>query len=223
MGSSDTAVFTVRSKTRGKRRLDIFDSMKADHDRLSFLTAALRLTQDGAPMQSMRPLLIDRLSDTLEAYSTAAEQCFYAALMAQTGDEQHARRGVGAHDQAATLLTELSEMEATDETWQALVDRLASLLKDHFRQTEEEIIPLAKTLLGPLRSARLGARYDEAKRRWTETFGRLPASSETPESELQRVTPQTVERALSAEFSANFAENLAGQNSEARARSRVLA
>ncbi|WP_299625501.1 hemerythrin domain-containing protein [Pelagibius sp.] len=153
--------------------------MTAEHDRLRFLAAALRLTQDGAPMQSMRPLLIDRLSDALEAHSSAAEQCFYAELLARTGNEQPARRAVEAHGEAALLVDELADMETTDAAWQTAVERLTGLFKAQFTQEAEEVIPLAKTLLDRERALRLGERYDDARRGWIEAFGRQPVPAPT--------------------------------------------
>ena len=174
MGSSDAAVLTFRPAAKHTRRPDIFDRMTAAHDRLRFLAGALRLTEDGAPMQSMRALLIDRLSDALEAHSSAAEQCFYAELLARSGDEAPARRAVEAHGEAAMLVDELSDMETTGAAWQTAVERLTGLLKAHFTREADEIMALAKTLLDRERALRLGERYDDARRGWIEAFGRQP-------------------------------------------------
>lgn len=175
MGSSDAAVLAFRpAAAEHTRRPDIFDRMTAEHARLRFLAGALRLTEDGAPMQSMRALLIDRLSDALEAHSSAAEQCFYAEFLARSGDGRPVRRAVEAHGEAAMLVDELSKMETTGAAWQTAVERLTALLKAQFTREEDEVIPLAKTLLDRERAIRLGERYDDARRGWTEAFGRQP-------------------------------------------------
>lgn len=215
MGSSDAAVFAARSTARVKRRPDVFAQIKIDYRRIRLLADALRLSQEGAPA---REHLIDRLSDALESHSAAAEQCLYAELMTRTGDERRARRAVEVYDEAATLIDELSDLETADATWQEGVERLAQLLDQHFRQEEEETLPLAKTLLGSERAAQLGDRYDAAKRRWIEAFGRLPAPSATAPAQ-----PQPAEPAFSAEPAAKQTGSLARRHSGARVRSHVPA
>ena len=228
MGSSDAAVLAFRSTAKHTGRPDIFDRMKAEHDRLRFLAGALRLTEDGAPMQSMRRLLIDRLSDALEAHSSAAEQCFYAELLARSGDERPARRAVEAHNEAAMLVDELSEMETTDAAWQTAVDRLTGLLKAQFTQEAEETFPLAKTLLDSARAVRLGDRYDDARRGWIEAFGRQPVASmpapTLPAPSIPAASgPQPVERPRLAEPSPSKSGKQAGRSTGAHVRRQASA
>lgn len=216
MGSSDAAVFAARATARAKRRPDVISHIKADYRRIRLLTDALRLSQ-GAAAAAREPL-IDRLSDALDAHSAAADQCFYGELMARGGDERRARRAVEVFDAAALLIDELSMMEDGDEAWQETVGQLSALLDQHFKQEEEETLPLAKTLLGSERAARLGERYDAAKRRWIEAFGRLPAAPVTPPAQ-----PQPVKPAIAAEPAAKRAGSLAGRQPGARVRSHVPA
>jgi hypothetical protein len=173
MASSNAAQVKVRSTAGGESRPDIFDRMEAGRERLRFLTTQLRQSRDGAPD---RRRLFDMLCDAVEAHNVAAEQSLYAELLARTEDQQPARRAVDAHDAAALLIGELSDMEMVGDAWQAGVGRLAEHLEDHFRAEECETLPLAKTLLDGEQVARLGDKYERTRRQWIEVFGRLPAA-----------------------------------------------
>jgi len=173
MASSNAAQVKVRSTAGGESRPDIFDRMEAGRERLCFLIAQLRQSQDGAPD---RRRLFDMLCDAVEAHNVAAEQSLYAELLARTEDQQPARRAVEVHDEAALLIGELSDMEMAGEAWQAGVGRLADHLEDHFRVEERETFPFAKTLLDGEEAARLGDKYERTRRQWIEVFGRLPAA-----------------------------------------------
>jgi hypothetical protein len=173
MASSNAAQVKVRSTAGGESRPDIFDRMEAGRERLRFLIAQLRQSQDGAPN---RRRLFDMLCDAVEAHNVAAEQSLYAELLARTEDQQPARRAVEVHDEAALLIGELSDMEMAGEAWQAGVGRLADHLEGHFRAEERETLPLAKTLLDGEQAARLGDKYERIRLQWIEVFGRLPAT-----------------------------------------------
>lgn len=176
MASFDVPQVTVRSKAGGESRPDIFDRMKADHERLRFLMTRLRQSLDSA---RDRRRLFDMLCDAVEAHGAAAEQSLYAELLARAEDQQPARRAVDVHDEAARLIGELSDMEMAGEAWQAGIGRLAEHLENHFRVEERETFPLAKTLLHGEQAARLGDKYERARRQWIEVFGRLPAAPQS--------------------------------------------
>lgn len=206
MGSSDTAVFAIRPTAGGKSRPDVFDRMIAGHDLLRLLMARLLRSRDSGPD---RRRLIDQLSDAVEAHGAAAEQSFYAALMARTEDQRPIRHAVYVHDEAALLIDALSDREMTGETWLVGVCRLAEHLEDHFREEEGKTIPLARTLLDGAQAARLGGKYEQARRQWIEDFGHGPVQLPGP-------TRWTTPAARSSWASGN--QSSAGGVSKTRAR-----
>ena len=177
MVSLDAASFDFQSMNGGKSCPDIFDRMKASHGQLRFLMARLRQSRDGAP-EGRR--LFDMLCDAVEAYGAASEQSLYAELLAYAEQENKwpARHAVGVHDMSQLLLFELSSMEMAGDAWRAGIGQLAKYLEDHFRAEAGEIFRLAKTLLHSEQAARLGDRYEQARLRWIECFGRVPATSQ---------------------------------------------
>lgn len=171
MAYSGAAFFKIRATRPDRRRPDIFDRLKAGHERLRLLTAWLRESRDGA---ANRRRLFDLLCDAVEAHGAAAEQTFYAELLARSEDQRPTRRAVQVYDEAARLIGELSDMEMADDAWQAGIARLSALLEAHFRAEEGATFALARTLIGGEQATRLGDSYEQVRRQWIEVFGRLP-------------------------------------------------
>lgn len=172
MASSNAAHVKVRSVVRGDGRPDVFDVMKADHERLRHLLAGLRESRD-AGLDRRRQF--DLLCDAVEAHGAAAEQSLYAVLLARAEDQRLARCAVDAHDEAVRLIDELSDLEMAGEAWQAGLGRLTQHLESQFRIENSETFPLARVLLGADEAARLADSYERATHQWVEAFGRLPA------------------------------------------------
>lgn len=188
MGSLDVAQLKVRSTAGDAGRQDILDRMKTTRERLRFL--ASRLLQDRDSVREQRRLF-DMLCDAVESHSAAAEQSLYAGLLAQADGQRLARRAVEAHDEAGRLIGELSDMAVAGEAWRAGVARLAGHLERYFSVEEGETFTRARTLLAGTEAARLGDKYERARRQWIETFGRLPAAHLHP---ADLVGPDTARR-----------------------------
>jgi Hemerythrin HHE cation binding domain len=173
MVASNIAFFEARSTAGGGHRPDIFDHLRAGHDRVRSLIAQLRRGRDSA---ADRQRLLDMLCDAVEAYGAASEQSLYAGFLASAEEEDKwpARYAVGVHDMSELMLFELSNLDVSGEAWQAEIGQLAEYLEDHFRLEADEIFPLAMTLFGGEQAARLGDKYEQARRHWVEVFGRVP-------------------------------------------------
>lgn len=175
MAASNVAVFQVRSTAGDKRRPDIFEHLKACHERLRLMIARLRQGGDSAPD---RHRLFEMLCDALEAHGAAAEQSLYAEFLARAEEENKwpARYAVGVHDMSQFLMLELSDLDMAGEAWRADFGQLAEYLEEHFRVEAGDIFRLAKTLCDDEQAVRLGDEYERAARQWIETFGRVPAA-----------------------------------------------
>ncbi|MEQ9607980.1 MAG: hemerythrin domain-containing protein [Kiloniellaceae bacterium] len=168
--------------------MNIYECMKADHRRQHDLATRILETADGScEMQR----LFDELYDAVESNAAAEEQTFYADLLAFPDGRRLAQRSVGAHDETVMLIDALANREFCTASWLTDFARLASILERRCSSGETDIFALAGSLIEPLRAARLGERYAEAKRQWLATYGRQllttipsrqPASQSTPAS-----------------------------------------
>ncbi|GAB5468490.1 MAG: hemerythrin domain-containing protein [Rhodospirillales bacterium] len=140
--------------------MDIFAYLKDDHGKQRGLSAGL-LDTSGDSAERRR--LFDALLREVEAHAAAEEQTLYSELIAHEEGQEKARHSIAEHQEAATLLTELGELDMSSGGWLNKFKRFQEDLEHHLAEEEEEVFELAGRLFGEEKADELGQAFDKAK------------------------------------------------------------
>ncbi len=120
---------------------DIFDVLKADHDRHRALLAQV---EAGAPGEQQR--LFDELTRELKAHAAAEEQALYSTVMRKPPLTDSTRHSVAEHHEIEEALNDIAATSAGDE-WVAKFRELAHRYTHHIDEEEQEHFPEFAELL----------------------------------------------------------------------------
>jgi hypothetical protein len=140
--------------------MDIYQQLKADHDRQRSLIHAV--SQAGDDLEARHRLLCELYTE-LDAHAAAEEQTYYAALLKHSRDHERIRFSVADHDALAALVVELASPGLDDPEWAARFDELRDKLHRHLDTEETDGFTLARRLLDDDRARALGERYADLK------------------------------------------------------------
>jgi iron-sulfur cluster repair protein YtfE (RIC family) len=141
--------------------MDIYHRLKDDHGKQRGLSAGLLETSGDT---SERQRLFDALSKEIQAHAAAEEQTFYAELIANPDGQEKARHSVSEHEEAASLLDELKEMDMASGGWLNKFKKLKEELDHHLDEEEAEVFKLAQKLIAKTRAEELGQEFDKRKK-----------------------------------------------------------
>ena len=105
----------------------------------------------------------NKLKNALTVHTQIEEQIFYPALEGFDETEGIVKDFYREHDNVDIILTDLTNLKPTDETWIGKIRDLRENLYQHIDQEEKELFPQAEKLLGDKRLEELYREIEEMK------------------------------------------------------------
>ena len=123
---------------------DIFDTIRADHDRHRALLARIA---DTSGASSERRDAWRTFYREVKSHAAAEEETFYARLMTRTWGQDHARHSVHEHQELDDLLEELNGADMASSGWLRKFETLRHDYEHHIDEEERDIFPRAREVI----------------------------------------------------------------------------
>ena len=137
--------------------------LKEDHKLVKGLFKEFEKTKETASPKAKRAL-VDQICTELVRHSFIEETVFYPAARAGVPDtDSEVLESVEEHHVVAWLLSELRDLDPTDETFDAKVTVLIENTRHHIEEEESELFPEVRKALGRKRLTELGEEMAAAK------------------------------------------------------------
>lgn len=169
---------------KGGSRVDIYQRLKADHDKQRELAAGILAA---AKRVRVRRRLFEAFCDEIAAHAAAEEQTLDAELLALSHDHELARQSVAEHDDLAASIDALAGLELSGAEWLTEFKNLKDRIDHHLEEEEGVKFALGRSLIERRRALKLGDRFEKLKSRELATWGKAPL--------VQRSVPGVNERA----------------------------
>lgn len=137
--------------------------LKEDHKKVEALFKEFEKAKDTASPATLRSL-VDKMINELVTHAYIEETIFYPAAKAgvpETGE--HILEAVEEHHVVAWLLSELLNMDAADESFNAKVTVLIENVRHHVKEEEKEWFPEVRKALGRNRLVELAEQMQAAR------------------------------------------------------------
>ncbi len=159
-----TSTTTTRTRRTTPAAPDAIALLKADHRKVEDLFAQLeKTTERGA---AKRSILVGRIESELKVHMALEEEIFYPAYrdaVRKKDDKELYFEAREEHHVATTVLTELKDLDPSDETFAAKAKVLKELIEHHVEEEEGEMLPKAKKAIGAAGLRELGERMAARK------------------------------------------------------------
>jgi hemerythrin-like domain-containing protein len=136
--------------------VDLYAVLKADHDQIRELLAALDKVCRAGRRGRGKPFLA--LRRFVEAHARAEEAVLYAALKRHAATGHDVREGYVEHDIASALMDRMAHTRSTHPDWYPCFDVLKEGLEHHLREEERALFKKARRMFSAEAAERLGAR-----------------------------------------------------------------
>jgi hemerythrin superfamily protein len=137
--------------------------LKEDHKAVKRLFREFEKTHENASPEVKRAL-VDKIIKELTTHAYIEETIFYPEARSQVAEaKDHVLESVEEHHVVAWLLSELTKLDPSDETFDAKVTVLIENVEHHADEEESELFPDVRKALGRNRLAELGERMAAAK------------------------------------------------------------
>jgi hemerythrin superfamily protein len=144
--------------------MDAIVLLKEDHKTVNALFREFEKGKQTASAGEKRRL-VDKIIKELTTHAYIEETIFYPAARAEVpGTDDHVLESVEEHHVVAWVLSELTDLSPTDETFDAKVTVLIENVRHHVEEEEKEWFPEVRKALGRKRLAELGEQLQAAKR-----------------------------------------------------------
>lgn len=117
---------------------DIFDRLKADHDRHRQLISKLEATANDS---AERGGLFEELTRELKGHAAAEEQALYSTMLRKPEQTPCARHSVAEHHEIEELLNDVATVDLHDTRWLARFAELKTKYLHHIGEEEDEMFP----------------------------------------------------------------------------------
>lgn len=117
---------------------DIFDRLRADHDRQRDLLERLEALDGDSPQ---RRSLFEEFTKEAKGHAAAEEQALYSTMMRKPEMTSDARHSVAEHHEIEELLNDLAATDPTTDEWNESFDELRHQYLHHIDEEEEEMFP----------------------------------------------------------------------------------
>jgi hemerythrin superfamily protein len=191
---------TSRQRSAGRRdrnsSTDAIAFLKADHREVETLFAAYEKAGERA-LRTKRKL-VDDMVRALSQHAAIEEQFFYPAVRRQVPSaNRDVLEALEEHHVVKWLLSELADMDAADERFNAKVAVLTESVRHHVREEEHDLFPEVRAAMGRKDLVELREKLEEAKRLApTRPHPRSP--DEPPGNVIVGTVAGVVDRARSA-------------------------
>jgi hemerythrin superfamily protein len=180
--------------------MDAVTLLKQDHKTVDELFT--KFEQAGPRAFKTKRRLVDRVIEELSVHAAIEEQIFYPATREFVPEiEDHVLESLEEHHIVKWTLSELEDLDPTDERFDAKVMVLIESVRHHVKEEERDMFPKVRKALGTSALRSLGERMQEAKeivprrphpRMPDEPPGNVVAGSALALLDLARETVSTV-------------------------------
>ncbi|HEY4439643.1 MAG TPA: hemerythrin domain-containing protein [Candidatus Elarobacter sp.] len=148
------------------KQQDAIALLKADHKKVKGLFAEAEELSDRATTQLKR--LGDQICMELQVHTEIEETVFYPAVKERTqrGHKEERSMVLEAYEEhalAKTLVEELQNLEATEETYKPKLKTLQELIEHHVKEEEREFFPATREIIDEEQMVELGRQMMEIK------------------------------------------------------------
>ena len=142
--------------------MDAIVLLKEDHKTVEKLFKQFEKAKEAAPAE--KKALVDQILTELTTHAYIEETIFYpVAREAVPETEDHVLESVEEHHVVAWLLSELQNLDPSDETYDAKVTVLMENVRHHVEEEEQEWFPQVRKALGRKRLQELAEELEAAK------------------------------------------------------------
>ncbi len=145
--------------------MDALELLKADHDTVRQLFREFEQAEEAEDADRMSALQ-SRIFTELEVHTSIEEEVFYpAAKDAGEEAEDLVKEGVEEHHVVDVLMSEISALQPSDETFVPKMTVLIENVEHHAEEEETELFPQLREVFGDERLATIGDELAAAKQR----------------------------------------------------------
>lgn len=142
--------------------MDIYERLTEDHGKQRGLAGGLGKTEGDS---AERRRLFEAFKREVENHAALEEQVFYAELMSHADGQEQARHSIIEHDEASTLIEELSGLDMASSGWLNKFNKLRDELEHHVEEEEKDVFPLARKLISEKRAREMATEFDRLKKK----------------------------------------------------------
>ena len=136
--------------------------LKDDHKTVEKLFKQFENAEDGA--SALKRKLVDSMIKELTIHTYIEEELFYPAARAAAPEtKDHVLESVEEHHVVVWMLSELSKMDPSDESFDAKVTVLTENVRHHVEEEEQEWFPEVRKAMGRKELQELGAKMIATK------------------------------------------------------------
>jgi len=154
--------------------MDALKLLKDDHDELKKLMKELDSTTDRGV--KTRERLFTKVQQELEVHEAIEEEIFYPALKEHPKAKEIVLEGYEEHHVVDLLMSELENLDVTDETWGAKAIVMKENIEHHIEEEEGEMFKTARQVFDKQELEDLGSRMEERKQSASQEMG-IPVSA----------------------------------------------
>ncbi|MCG6494284.1 hemerythrin domain-containing protein [Kitasatospora sp. A2-31] len=151
--------------------------LREDHKSVEKLFKAFEKADDRDFAEKRR--IVDQVIEELTAHAIIEEEIFYpAAREAAPDTKDHVLESVEEHHAVVWMLSELADLDAEDERFDAKMTVLMENVRHHVEEEENDWFPEVRKAMGRNRLREIGDRLEEAKSTATREPLDVPSASE---------------------------------------------
>ncbi|MFG2989625.1 hemerythrin domain-containing protein [Streptomyces sp. NPDC048257] len=144
--------------------MDAIVLLREDHKTVEKLFKSFEKSDDDAHTE--RRKIADEVIEELTVHAWIEEQVFYpAAREAAPDTTDHILESIEEHHVVVWMLSELKDMDASDERFKAKMSVLMENVRHHVEEEEQEWFPDVRKAMGRKRLVELGDRLEAAKKK----------------------------------------------------------
>src|SRR5829696_1304920 len=150
-------------------QMDALTLLKNDHDKVKKLLTELESTTDRA--EKKRTELFSTIKGELTVHEIIEEEIFYPELKAHPKAKDIVLEGYEEHHVVDLLMSELENLDVTDETWGAKAIVMKENIEHHIEEEEGEMFKTARQVFDKQELKDLGSRMEERKQSASQEMG----------------------------------------------------
>ena len=154
-------VSTVRFESKGEDKMDAFELLKNDHEKVSAL-----FKQIESASETNKTDLFTQLKNELDIHAHIEETIFYPVLEKTSETREITLEAYEEHNVVKELLEELASYGAPDDEWDAKLTVLKENVEHHVEEEEGEMFDKAEDVLSQDQIEQLGNQMFAEKQRF---------------------------------------------------------
>ncbi|NWG47293.1 MAG: hemerythrin domain-containing protein [Alphaproteobacteria bacterium] len=142
----------------------IYKMLHDDHEKVTSALSKILDSSDGA--ERTREKLFEEIKADLEVHTRFEEEEFYPQFRKEKADSEareEVRDALSEHEEAKTMLDELSAMDKTSDEFIEKIRELKEALEHHISDEEDEMFPQAQEVIDEKKAEEMGAHYQSLK------------------------------------------------------------